>query len=311
MLDQDSFCAICKTPANSFAVTFDGIHQKCPRCGTFRMSGTAEAILERDASYDPARRAKISGWVFDQNRSGTTPMLSSDMLEQLSARPLPTVRERADRLLLEALREQRRLGEDFDIEEPRFIAATYSLDGDEVAFLASLLSTNGWMQTGPIVGSPSRVLPDGYVAADELMRRAPPSGKGFVAMWFAEDMNDAYEKGFQVGVLNAGYDPIRIDRVPHVNRIDDEILVQIRNAAFVVADFTGQRAGVYFEAGFALALELPVIWTCRKDHMGDLHFDVRQYNCIEWDPNELDDLASRLQYRIEAIAGKGPKASSP
>ena len=44
--------------------------------------------------------------------------------------------------------------------------------------------------------------------------------------------------------------------------------------------------------------------------MVDLHFDVRQYNCIEWDRGRLDDLASRLQYRIEAIAGKGPKASN-
>ena len=273
------------------------------------MSRTAQLIVE---DYDKSKRAKISGWVLDQNRSGATPLIHDDMLEQLLARALPTIRERADRLLLEALHEQRRLGEQFDIEEPRFIAATYSLDGREVHFLQRMLVNKGWMTSRPAPpgSKQSTVLPDGYIAADELMRRAPQSDKGFVAMWFDEGMNDAYERGFQVGVLKAGYDPIRIDRVEHVNRIDDEILVQIRNAAFVVADFTGHRAGVYFEAGFALALELPVIWTCKKDDMVDLHFDVRQYNCSEWDRGRLDDLASRLQYRIEAIAGKGPKASS-
>ena len=69
-------------------------------------------------------------------------------------------------------------------------------------------------------------------------------------MWFDRQMNEAYERGFQIGVLKAGYNPARIDRVQHVNRIDDEIIVQIREADFVVADFTGHRAGVYFEAGF-------------------------------------------------------------
>jgi len=34
---------------------------------------------------------------------------------------------------------------------------------------------------------------------------------------------------------------------------------------FIVADFTGQRGGVYFEAGYALGLRKPVIWTCKRD----------------------------------------------
>ena len=33
----------------------------------------------------------------------------------------------------------------------------------------------------------------------------------------------------------------------------------------MVCDLTGYRGGVYFEAGFASGLGLPVIYTCRKD----------------------------------------------
>jgi hypothetical protein len=216
--------------------------------------------------------------------------------------------ERGNRLLFEALHGQKRLGESSNINEPRFIAATYSTGKAEVNFLFDMLTSRGWTKTTAMSGE-FRVLPAGYVAADNLAPKAPESDKGFVAMWFDPQMTEAYERGFQVGVLDAGYDPVRVDRVEHVNRIDDEIIVQIKAASFVVADFTGHRAGVYFEAGFAMGLALPVIWTCRKDHMGDLHFDVRQYNCIEWDPERLDVLASRLQYRIEAIMGRGLKAS--
>ena len=104
--------------------------------------------------------------------------------------------------------------------------------------------------------------------------------------------------------MNAGYTPVRVDNIDHINRIDDQIIAQIKTADFVVADFTGHRGGVYFEAGFALGLDLPVIWTCRKDDMQNLHFDIRQYNTIDWETPE--ELATRLQHRIEASVGKGP-----
>jgi hypothetical protein len=85
---------------------------------------------------------------------------------------------------------------------------------------------------------------------------------------------------------------------------DDEIISQIRKSRFLVADFTGHRGGVYFEARFAMGLGMPVFWTCRKDDLPHLHFDIRQYNCIDWaDPA---DLAVRLRRRIEAVIGAGP-----
>jgi len=97
---------------------------------------------------------------------------------------------------------------------------------------------------------------------------------------------------------------MRIDRKEHANKICDEIVAEIRRSPFLVADYTGQRGGVYYEAGFAAGLGIPVILTCRKDDLKNIHFDVRQYNCIHWEtPSEL---ARRLQVRIEAVIGDGP-----
>jgi hypothetical protein len=76
-----------------------------------------------------------------------------------------------------------------------------------------------------------------------------------------------------------------------------------------VADFTGHRGGVYFEAGFAMGLGLPVFFTCRNTELEKLHFDVRQYNTIDW--SDASDLSSRLQVRIEAVIGDGPGKSLP
>lgn len=294
-------CAICGTPSETIPPTFDGIHQICPRCGEFKMSGTVRAMIE--GRLDASTQAKLSGWIFDQNRDGMDPqMIKSDILERIKTRPLPTAAERADRLLLEALRGQKQLGDRFAPTDPRFVAATYSQSDQEVNFLFRMLTNRGLVN---ILGDYSEILLDGHNAAHELTHSMKQSDKGFVAMAFNKDLDPAYEHGFREGIENAGYDPVRVDRVEHVNRIDDEIIAQIRAALFVVADFTGHRGGVYFEAGFALGLNMPVIWTCQKDDMEGLHFDIRQYNTIDWQTPK--DLASRLQHRIEATVGKGPK----
>ena len=91
----------------------------------------------------------------------------------------------------------------------------------------------------------------------------------------------------------------------HDGRIDDQIIAEIRRSAFVIADFTGHRGGVYYEAGFAHGLGRRVIFTCRADDMDKLHFDVRQYNTIVWDSS--DQLSKLLQNRILALFGAGPR----
>jgi nucleoside 2-deoxyribosyltransferase len=81
-------------------------------------------------------------------------------------------------------------------------------------------------------------------------------------------------------------------------------LAEIRQAQIVVADFTGQRAGVYYEAGFAEGLSIPVIRTCRKDEeeQTKLHFDVNHYPFIFWKDSE--DLRKKLKARILARIDK-------
>lgn len=120
----------------------------------------------------------------------------------------------------------------------------------------------------------------------------------FVAMWFNDEVNSVYDDTISTVISDLGYNPIRIDRKEHNGKIDDEIIAEIRKSKFVICDFTGNRGGVYFEAGFAMGLGKPVIWTCKKDHIDDLHFDTRQYNHIVWETK--DDLYRALKNRIEA-----------
>ncbi len=123
-------------------------------------------------------------------------------------------------------------------------------------------------------------------------------------------MQQALEHGIEPAIKDAGYKPLRIDQKEHINKIDDEIIAEIRRSRFLVADFThgvdGARGGVYYEAGFAHGLNLPVIFTCREDAVEELHFDTEHYNHIVW--TTPADLREKLTNRILAVIGEGPEA---
>jgi nucleoside 2-deoxyribosyltransferase len=144
---------------------------------------------------------------------------------------------------------------------------------------------------------------NGWQELERIEQSGAESSNVFIAMWF-DISQDAAKKSIQSAIAASGYVPIRIDEVEHVNKIDDEIIARIRQSKFLVADFTGQRNGVYFEAGFMLGLGRPVIWLCSESDLDKVHFDTRQYNTIVY--ANADELRSKLQFRIEAIMGKGP-----
>ena len=200
------------------------------------------------------------------------------------------------------------------------IAYSESTNSEELVFLLRYLQQRNWIE----IDDPSRnicvadsfcLTVEGYARLAEIREIKTYSSKGFMAMWFDDSMNEAWEKGFEPAIKNAGYEPMRIDKKEHSNKIDDEIITEIRRARFVVADFTydgrkGVRGGVYYEAGFAHGLGIPVIFTCRERSLKKIHFDVRQYNCIVWKNEKLEELQKGLTTRITAIIGDGPGRST-
>jgi len=296
----------------------DDYHQICPYCGEFKISQSALDIFNQyyDDTYDQHVK-KISGWITAKNSAGETPTITKNNLNNLLALTLPSVMERATNILQAASKELPWVGSEFYGYRPNYYGISYSTEKDEIIYLLNLLIAKGLIDRAPRAKRAENsgknfgpflleILPQGHIYLDEQKAKASSSHshQGFVAMWFDPDLNTAYNDGIQTGILNAGYSSVRMDRTEHVNSIDDEMIVQIKASKFVVADFTGHRGNVYFEAGYAMGLNIPVIWSCRKDHVNDLLFDIRQFNYIRWETPE--ELAERLRLRIEAIIGPGP-----
>lgn len=122
--------------------------------------------------------------------------------------------------------------------------------------------------------------------------------KVFIAMSFDNSMKEA-RKYIMDAIQSCGYDPMLIDIKEHNNQIVPEIYKEISDSEFVIADLTGQRGGVYYEAGYAVAKDKKLILCCKEGE--NPHFDVAQINTIFWKDEE--DLKERLVKRIEATIG--------
>jgi hypothetical protein len=294
-------CPLCKAPeaidANNNTRTHD---IRCPACGHYFLTFGARAAIDRDEKI----AFLLGSWVNEQTANGTTPTIRPETVDWFGSYPQPTVKKRAELYLGAAIGilDGRIVGR-ISISDHRLRVASWSYHSDDCLGLARYLEKLGALED---VGNTQemRVIAEGHLIHDETAVRRTHSSHAFVAMWFEPSMTAAFELGIAPAVSGAGYEPLRIDRTNHADKIDDRIIAEIRRSAFVVADFTGHRGGVYYEAGFAHGLGRRVIFTCRTDNMTGLHFDVRQYNTIEW--ASPADLVAPLQNRILAVFGAGP-----
>jgi hypothetical protein len=189
-------------------------------------------------------------------------------------------------------------------------------EADDLTRLCEILKEDGLLG---IDHGFARLTSAGWDFLEGLNRSGSDSNQVFVAMWFATDMSEAYEEGLAPAIRDAGYVPTRIDRKEHNNKIDDEIIAEIRLSKFLVADFTSgsvtenghhvhvPRGGVYYEAGFARGLGMDVVSCIREDQIGQVHFDTRQISHVLWRTPE--ELRERLYNRI--VATIGPTSTAP
>ena len=272
----------------------------CQNCGSFRITKPASDALQENEPL----AFHIGCWVYEQNQLGSAPLIDTKTLELIKQYPCPNIKKRAELYLGRAIRLlDNKLTGRIQIGAPALRVASWSFFREDTTALAKYLLQLGAFED--VENSQEyRLIAKAHILYDEMVGTRAASSQAFMAMWFDPEMKEAYDKGFKVAIDGSGYSPLRIDRKEHDRKIDDEIIAEIRRSAFVVADFTEHRGGVYYEAGFAHGLGRRVIFTCKEDHMSKLHFDVRQYNTIGW--NTPQDIVAPLHNRILAIFGAGP-----
>ena len=334
-------CPIWGTPAEiTSGPTGDGLYIYSSRtAGDYYITLRAQAVLEH---RDERLKAKLTSWLVEQRWLGTqVPKILATTIDEANKRRELPVFERADRALRYIQDQTSQIGDTVgllrnqdaldgiseslyeDITTVNFDMAHYynaltirafseSVSLREVEFIMMYLnSQQKWIDYGYENNSGICNLTfKGYARLAELAERDTKSSRAFVAMWFDNSMNDLWEEGIKPGIMDAGYDPIRIDETEPIDKIDDAIIAEIRRSRFIVADFThgdeGARGSVYYEAGFAHGMDIPVIFLCREDITKKIPFDTRQHKHIEWSKEKPGELREKLANRISAVIGDGP-----
>ena len=207
--------------------------------------------------------------------------------------------ERIDRILLYVFKHMETDDAEVTLDYERDYSVAYARNPGEFAFLAEKAKELGYLESPvPPKEEECRLTLEGWKHIAEFKRDEVRTNQAFIAMSFDPALRSAYEEGIKLALEQTGYVPLRVDDAQFNEKIDDRIIADIRKSGLVIADFTQHKGGVYFEAGFALGLGIPVIWICRDTDLKDAHFDTRQYPHIVW--KNADELREKLIARIEA-----------
>lgn len=305
----EKICPICKLDKQDVRVWDYGerLSLECARCGKFTITRTASSIAERKNLGQ-----KLTAWIKERTESGAeVPEINVNTLNEVEA-ALPTYKVTEKLLILLRAFEKRTQfpGQSLDVILRFDYPLAWAGSQEEFRYLLRALiernlirRTDGSNDLGDSFAYKFEITATGWAFIEEHDRPAAIGDQVFVAMSFSADLKPAWETGISPALKKAGYRPYRVDAEPHIDRIDTKIVTEIKNSRFLVADVTLQRPGVYFEAGYALALGLPVFWCVRTDDLKNVHFDTRQYNHIVWEDER--HLAEQLHLFVIAIIGKG------
>ena len=309
-------CLLCKQEAVGFFLPDFGSGGKgvnCKYCGEYGVTEECLIFHARPDSFDLAKLAcyvkdcalrRLPRPIFFSSQASVQPTSPTGSIGwELAIDAFPkTLAEKLDRALLNLNALTKHLGDYVEVVD-HAKSMIFALNGSEMDFLLNILRKEDLVEaTGviaPFSGYTVQITAKGFNRIAEMERGGPLSKQVFVAMKFDRSLDDVFESGIKAAIENdCGYKSFRVDRAEHNEDINDKIIAEMRKSKFMIADFTGHRNGVYFEAGFMMGLGRTVIFACNENEIGDAHFDTSHRNHVLW--KDAADYREKLKLRIQA-----------
>ena len=293
-------CPVCKQSVEHFK-DIEGFKSEvqCNYCGEFIIGESLQAILEQH-DYNQIR---IGSWIREQNSLGIIPELKIIDFNNLIDLKDKKINQKYE-LLLKYVYSEKTIQIQLADLNRLYLVLFWCEDIKEFNMLLSKavelnhlkLKFDGMSVKEYIITY------DGKEFVENL-GLDNNSNKVFMAFHFTEEMKKEFELTIKRAVFDSSEGKLEAVRVSssttdHDAKIDDELIGMIKSSKAVIADFTGNRTAVYYEAGFAMGLGIPVIWTCKKADIDNLSFDTRQYPHIIWENEE--DLYKQVVNRLKA-----------
>lgn len=134
--------------------------------------------------------------------------------------------------------------------------------------------------------------------------------RAFVAMKFSEPYDTFYREVIQKQAQDLDLEVVRIDEVSGPGIIFQDIQKEIERADVVIAEVSPSNLNVFYELGYAHALNKPTILLAQRG--SDLPFDIRSYRVIFYNDTigGKPQVERSLRKHLEAVlAGDEPVAA--
>lgn len=300
-------CPLCSYAGVMSLPSLSGGSVACPKCGNYDIDW--DFLDGIDVEVRGEKRFLLSILTRQASANGRRIRLTKEHLKSWQFLKKPDPVAVIDTILAYIRGKVESVTDKVDILPTRDYPLFGCKDSSELAVLLDVAQSRHDYLTRPAEGQYTLTV-KGWERAAQL-GPVQNSTQAFVAHWFKEDIQAAFEHAMIPALRESGWEP-RDLAFEHNKKICDMALAEIRKSGLVVADCTGHRPSVYYEAGFAQGLNIPVIFTCRKDYekkrAGGLAFDTRQYNHVIW--NDEEDLHTKLRARVQGTH-PGPGRTDP
>lgn len=118
----------------------------------------------------------------------------------------------------------------------------------------------------------------------------------FVVMKYTtRDANDhAYRYGIKPAIEEVGLRCIRADEQPHNRTVLDTVRMHIRQSRFTIVKIDEPNLNVYFELGYAMALDKDIILVCDEELVQQLPTDINNFVCVTYPRGDYESLRNAL-----------------
>ena len=290
-----------------------------PRAGGYyRLTGEWDSLSQRGVSLDllaqgtPREKANLSNWIYQQNLEAGllvdqpfetgkfrfAPTVDRETVLQSYNRQSPALEEQLLGFVRELMRQQEMNRPSRELAEA---AAACFHDNDYVELVNRVQSMDWIQQTDATFDPHYTVLNwDARFWVEQQTRERKEGNQGFIARRLPSYKDEGFTEMKRVGqvieatITDAGYTPYCVITDDSISEgIDDEIIAQIRQSRFLIADLTDEgdqgRRNVYYEAGVAYGLGLQVIYACQEKQFEEkgAAFDIQQRDILLWDADRM------------------------
>jgi len=324
-------CMLCDSEFESIGPDEHQHHWiQCERCGKFRINLLG---LSTNGSEFQKNRHRLSGFFCEmnylkkENEEELKKILENnairfDFYEKI-IKNNPVIPDDLDidakilKLLKYVEFNTTNLGQVLEISDwQTLIPLSYAKDQDELDFLWQIIENENLVRGLSIKNGQFKFSGKGIILTREGLQFLKGSVTNLKQIFVAMEFNDEMHNVFDIELIDAirvatGFTLKVVSHIDHNNLIDDQIIAEINRSAAIIADFSDNNRGAYYEAGYAHGLNRQVIFICREDKFNNAsekpHFDIEHRNFILW--KDKEDLKNRLINRINMTLNRNDGAS--